>query len=564
MTAFSLLASFLVCFYVGLLVFEDICGFQPISILGLYRLPEYGNEFYTFLIIELIAFIPIYCWIGYKISNIDFGNKPFGNAHFLSINTIAKHNFLEQEDGAVILAKKSGQTIYSNGFEHVLLFAATGSGKTTSVSMPNLFSYPYSVVTNDVKLSLYQKTSGYRESVLGHTCYVWAVADPQGQTHRYNPLTFISTDKIQRITDIQRIAHAFIPDVRGENAIFPKLSRSLFKALLLFLIDSKNHKVSFGEMNRLIKKPDFESWLYKTLMETENFDDEFYRNGFAYLDINERTRSSVFADLISHLELFDDPRVDAATSESDFDLSDLRKKKITIYVSFSDDDTDRLSPIITLFWQQLIATMIRKVPDLKEEPYPLLCLIDEFSALGRLDQLRKSLKLLREYRVKCVLMIQYLGQMLEKYNQSEAKAFTNIKTKMALLTDDYEDAKYISSLMGEQTKKIASTTISSQEKGSSHSKNYQYQAVPLMRPDEIMKIDTTTALILRTGVNPIKAKQYRYYQDRKMKTYNFTPTYIPTVEPIVFKFDHSQKGSESSEKKDDIKNDEFFGEVVLD
>jgi hypothetical protein len=48
------------------------------------------------------------------------------------------------------------------------------------------------------------------------------------------------------------------------------------------------------------------------------------------------------------------------------------------------------------------------------------------------------------------------------------------------------------------------------------------------------------------------------------QSHNFTPTYIPTVEPIVFKFDHSKKGSEKSEKKDTIKNDEFFGEVVLD
>ncbi|MDF1931642.1 hypothetical protein PGH45_18475 [Legionella pneumophila] len=35
--------------------------------------------------------------------------------------------------------------------------------------MPNLFHYPYSVVCNDVKLTLFKTTSGYRERVLGHS-----------------------------------------------------------------------------------------------------------------------------------------------------------------------------------------------------------------------------------------------------------------------------------------------------------------------------------------------------------------------------------------------------------
>lgn len=101
--------------------------------------------------------------------------------------------------------------------------------------------------------------------------------------------------------------------------------------------------------------------------------------------------------------------VDAATSKTDFDLSKLRSEKITIYIGFTDDDMERLAPLLTLFWQQLISVMIRKIPDEKEEPYPLLCLMDEFSSLGRIERLRRSLKLLREYRVRCILMLQYIA-----------------------------------------------------------------------------------------------------------------------------------------------------------
>jgi type IV secretion system protein VirD4 len=49
-----------------------------------------------------------------------------------------------------------------------------------------------------------------------------------------------------------------------------------------------------------------------------------------------------------------------------------------------------LAPIINCFWQQLISSMIQKVPDLNTEPHPLLCLIDEFVSLGRIEKLKRS------------------------------------------------------------------------------------------------------------------------------------------------------------------------------
>jgi len=47
-------------------------------------------------------------------------------------------------------------------------------------------------------------------------------------------------------------------------------------------------------------------------------------------------------------------------------------------------------------------------------------LIDEFSSLGRIERLRRSLKLLREYRVRCILMFQYIAQTYEKYSHEVA------------------------------------------------------------------------------------------------------------------------------------------------
>lgn len=208
-------------------------------------------------------------------------------------------------------------------------------------------------------------------------------------------------------------------------------------------------------------------------------------------------------------------------------LASLRREKITIYVGFTDDDMERLSPLLTLFWQQLISVMIKNIPDQKKEPYPLLCLIDEFSSLGRIERLRRSLKLLREYRVRCVLMLQYIAQTYEQYTHYEAKAFTNIKTKIAFAAEDINDAEYISKLLGTRTLRVTAGSASTQTQGHSESKSYTYQAVPLLRPDEVMRLSKHQSLIVRTGYSPVKAGQFIWYQEKIMRNRNLQHAVAP-------------------------------------
>ncbi|WP_058526026.1 type IV secretory system conjugative DNA transfer family protein [Legionella erythra] len=453
-------------------------------------------------------------------------SKALGNAHFANGFEIKKAGFFNREAESIVIGKKWDAPLYANGFEHVLVFAPSGSGKTRSIAIPNLLHYPYSVVCNDVKLTLYETTAGFRKSVLGHACYCFAPAHPEGRTHRFNPLSAISSDKMKRMTDIQRIGHILMPD-NSKDPIWTQASRKLFKTLVLYLLDANDRPVTLGEINRLVKQQNFDAWLQEQLDTTDHFDPEFYRNGYSYINNHDKTRSSILETFSGYFELFDDPRIDAATSTSNFDFRDLRRKKMTIYVGFSDDDMERLAPLLTLFWQQLISAMIREIPNPKEEPYPLLCLIDEFSSLGRIERLRRSLKLLREYRVRCVLMFQYIAQTFEKYSHDEARAFTNIKTKIAFATEDIQDAEFISKMLGTRTKRVMSRSVSDQHHGISDSKTVSYQAIPLMRPDELMKMPAHVNLILRSGSSPIKARQAVWYENPDMNDSVLPPPPVP-------------------------------------
>jgi type IV secretion system protein VirD4 len=146
---------------------------------------------------------------------------------------------------------------------------------------------------------------------------------------------------------------------------FPLLqkSRGLFKALTLYLLDTPERPTTLGEINRLIKQSSFDGWLKHTLDNTTHLDPEFYRNRYSYINTEQETRNNIRISFAGHFGLFDDPMIDETTSASDFDFGDLRRKKITIYVGFSDEDMHRLSPLLTLFWQQLLSRMIQSIPD---------------------------------------------------------------------------------------------------------------------------------------------------------------------------------------------------------
>ena len=79
-----------------------------------------------------------------------------------------------------------------------------------------------------------------------------------------------------------------------------------------------------------------------------------------------------------------------------------------------------------------------------------------------------------------------------------------MKTKIAFAPEDIQDAEYVSKLLGTRTKRVINESSSSQRHGYSESKSYQYKAVPLLRPEEVMRLRRHKTLIMRTGNAPIK------------------------------------------------------------
>ena len=437
--------------------------------------------------------------------------KIFGHAHFANAFEIQKAGLYAEQ--GLTLGKAYGKTLKLPGFEGVLVVAPTGSGKTTAIAIPNLLEWTGSGVFNDLKGELYRLTSSYRKNNLHNECFLWAPADIHKKSSCYNPFFYVSDHPDLRIRDLQLIAETLIPETKLGDGFWYQSSREIFLTLSLYLLESTG-TATLSDIHDLSKQESFFAWLANEIMDHEHCSKQLKQNAFALLGADEKTQKNILKDFHSRMGLFNDPLVGYATSRNDFDFRELRKKKMSVYIQIPDADKERLSPILTLFWAQLIHVISEHEPQ-TDEPYGVLALMDEFGNMARINKLKDGLSFLRSYRMRCIIIVQYLAQIYSVYGRYDAKGFLNSKVKVAFALNDREDAKFFSESLGSKTIKVSSSSVSTGhgDHPGSRSENINFQSRPVMTTDEIMQLSDKKAIILMEARNPIKADKCYWFKD---------------------------------------------------
>ena len=171
----------------------------------------------------------------------------FGDARFAKTSEIRKAGLLGEK--GIIVGRYKNKFLMFGGSQHALMSAPTRSGKGVGVVIPNLLTWPDSVVVLDVKQENHAITSGFRGKH-GQKCYLFNPAAADYRTHRYNPLAYISEDPNFRIDDVQKIANMLFPDQPGTDVIWTATPRALFLGVVLYLVESPGRLVTLGQVLR--------------------------------------------------------------------------------------------------------------------------------------------------------------------------------------------------------------------------------------------------------------------------------------------------------------------------
>lgn len=438
----------------------------------------------------------------------------FGDARFATKLEVQNKGLIN--GSGIILGKIGGDFIIADGTEHVLVAAPTRSGKGVGIVIPNLLNWDGSCVVLDIKLENYAATSGFRKKH-GHNIFLFAPGDKNGVTHRYNPLDIIEKDnKNLRINDIQKIAIFLCPTPLDGDPMWANEGRNLFIAIVLYLIDTQQ-ELTLGNCNRFIKTYSNEELIELVEEKADSLDTICIANFNNFLSMGDKQASGVKSTLTSSLSLYDNPIVDAATSTTDFNFADLRKKKMTIYVGITPDKLKMLAPLLNIFFQQCCDVLISSLPDKKTEPHKVLMLLDEFTSLGRMDIIKDGIAFFAGYHLRLMPIIQGPSQLEDKYGVAgKDSMITNFMYQVVFAPNNNKDADEISASLGQKTVKAKSKSVETFS-GRNGTTSTSETGRALMLPQEIRQMNRKASIILIEAMLPIKAKKVIYYADEHFK-----------------------------------------------
>ena len=446
----------------------------------------------------------------------------YGDARWAYAGEV-RHAHLLDDDG--ILVGKRGQQYLRNGEPgHVLVAAPTRSGKGVGIVIPNLLSWPGSVVVLDIKHENHALTSGFRSQ--HQRVFKWSPADDDGHSHCFNPLAAVRSDPGHRISDLQRLATMLLPQPAHADPMWQNEARDLFIGLALFVMDDPAVPSTLGEIYRTLKSEHDLSVVIQWALDRQRLDPSCRMSLANYLNKAPKERSGVKSNLTSALNLWANPVIDAATASSDFDLADLRRRPTSIYVGVKRNQLTTLAPLIGLFFQQCVDILGRDLPG-PDEPHQVLLMIDEFASLGRLDVIENAMAFLAGYRIRLVIIIQGLGQLDHLYGQGRENILQNSAVQVFFAANDETTAKYVSNHLGTKTIQTASRSDPGGFRWAT--KTTGHSGRDLMLPEQVRQLKDTKEIVFKEGARPIKANKIRYYRDKAFKRRILPPASVPRL-----------------------------------
>ncbi|MFZ5695161.1 MAG: type IV secretory system conjugative DNA transfer family protein [Pseudomonadota bacterium] len=463
-----------------------------------------------------------------------FFDRPttFGSAEWASLRYIQKHGLIGLdgirlggfpcEDGLAPLAY--------TGDRHLLTVAPTRSNKGTSAIIPNLLLYKGSAVVVDPKGENAMITRAQRAR-MGQEIHVvdpWGITDGKVQPSRFNPLDWLRLDDPDIAENAMILADALvIPSVN--EPFWSDEVRALFQGVILFVATDEDEAQDrhLGRVRDLLLLDglDLKSLFMRMAASPHHV---VASTGRRSLQKEERLLSNVLSSAQAQTNFLDSHRVRESLSASDFSFEDLKLREMTVYLVLPADRLKTFDRWLRLVIQQAITVNARNI-ELQPE-HPILFLLDEMPALGRLTMVEQAFGLMAGFGIQLWGIAQDLSQLKSIYGDGYEGMIANSGMIQYFGSRDRLTAEYFSALCGVTTvwnlsHAIARTFGSSSGKDGtstsssmSNTQNYAFAQRKLAFPDELMRLPSGKQLIFVENHHPIMGTKVRWFEDPGLKT----------------------------------------------
>ncbi len=474
-----------------------------------------------------------------------------GEARFSSKKEIKQMGLL-QDKGLIIGKLENGELLRWKSSEFLALGAPTRSGKGVSIVIPNLMEWQESCVVLDIKQECFDFSSKYRRDILNQEVYLFNPFD--FRTHRYNPLTYIDLSNEASVgNELLDFTNLLFPAEGDSTTVFFNQQAQNFFIGLAYLykdlafsikgqefLKQYNLKVEWSMCGLLNLSTGFSFTTQKQNEDDEEQEVSGLEETFQYLEHleiispntkqtledyfqidSDNTKSGVISSFKAPLMIYRNQPIQTATSKSDFDLRDLRKKRMTSFIGITPDKLAIARPILNIFFSQLLSVNTKELPQKNPNlKFTCLLLMDEFTSIGNMPILKKGVSYIAGFHLRILMIFQAISQLEARapdgYDKEGANTLLqNMGVKMYFTPNEFEEAEKISKRLGDTTVQVKSKSYNHgkvfEAGSSSHSISEQRRS--LMLPQELMELAQSKALVMMNYQKPILCNKAFYYND---------------------------------------------------
>lgn len=328
------------------------------------------------------------------------------------------------KSGRLFLGHVDGQEVGIETERHAITIAGAGSGKGTSVIIPNLLKWPHNALVIDPKGEAAEATAEKREA-MGQAVHV---LDPFGSARvpdrfkaSYNPLDDLDPNALTIREDIEAVSDGIVMRPDPQAAHWDDGAQSIISGLIAFVLTTApDDQRNLVEVQKILIDDDA---LAEVMQQMKGMDEcaglcrEAYSAAFAkegqYFVSNARKNTRW---LSSH-------GMAETLASSSFSLADLKAGRASVYLVLPANYLSQHGRFLRLFVRCGIEAMARKLPSGELRDAQCLFMLDEFFSLGYIDEIAKAAGLMRGYGLQLWPILQDLGQLVTLYGREGSETF---------------------------------------------------------------------------------------------------------------------------------------------
>lgn len=521
-----------------------------------------------FLLITVILYpLAVVCYLQEKADRhpgAEYGTAALGTPNQLN----RKYRDTKNKNNNYILSAHIRFSMNSYQHRHnlnVIIIGGSGSGKTRFYVIPNAMECNCSYIFLDPKGELLRSLGKlFEENGIAVT-----VIDLVHFKGYYNPMEYLETDE-----DAIKLAFAIVNNTKPKDApaggdkFWDDSSVMLISAIILYLMyEAPKEERNFATLMYMIMNcqlsehemgPNSLEILFQQ-MEERDPDHPAVLQFKSFKLGSTKTLQSVLISAAANLYMFNSRQFAEMTSRDETFIPRLGLEKRAIFCVIPDND-QTYNFLITILYGQIFDQLFRLADSDPKYggalPVHVRLMMDEFANVALPKNFKNILSVCRSRNISCDIILQNIAQLKSLFKDDWEGIVGNCDSLVYLGGNEYGTYEYLSKILGKETERTTSQTISKSGHGTS-SESVQSAGRDLATPDEIRRMKDDECLVILRSENPSFDKKYDLTKHPKFRK-------IPQGggEPYVVPADYmGQAVSMTREKIDQLTQPEIPAEV---